>query len=121
MTFAFSVSVVPLPMPIVAAQTPGDCFWAIQDALRLAVEFMTPVVLLSDGYIANGAEPWAVPKASDIKPITANFPTEANHEDGYMPYLRDERLVRPWARPGTSPPPTLPPPIIQLPCTPHRF
>lgn len=89
------------PMPIVAAQTPGDCFWAIQDALRLAVEFMTPVVLLSDGYIANGAEPWAVPKASDIKPITANFPTEANHEDGYMPYLRDERLVRPWARPGT--------------------
>ena len=89
------------PMPIVAAQTPGDCFWAIQDALRLAVEFMTPVVLLSDGYIANGAEPWAIPKASDIKPITADFPTEANHEDGYMPYLRDERLVRPWARPGT--------------------
>ena len=89
------------PMPIVAAQTPGDCFWAIQDALRISVEFMTPVVLLSDGYIANGAEPWAVPKASDIKPITANFLTEANHEDGYMPYLRDERLVRPWARPGT--------------------
>lgn len=89
------------PMPIVAAQTPGDCFWAIQDALRLAVEFMTPVVLLSDGYIANGAEPWAIPKASDIKPITADFPTEANHEDGYMPYLRDEQLVRPWARPGT--------------------
>lgn len=90
------------PLPIIAAQTPGDCFWAIQDALRIAVEFMTPVVLLSDGYIANGAEPWAVPKVEDIKPITANFVTEANSEEGYQPYLRDERLVRPWARPGTA-------------------
>lgn len=90
------------PLPVVAAQTPGDCFWAIQDALRLAVEFMTPVVLLTDGYIANGAEPWLVPKAADIKPILANYPTEANSEDGYMPYLRDERLVRPWAKPGTA-------------------
>lgn len=89
------------PMPIIAAQTPGDCFWAIQDALRIAVEFMTPVVLLSDGYIANGAEPWAVPKPSDIKPIMANYAAEANSDEGFQPYLRDERLVRPWARPGT--------------------
>lgn len=89
------------PMPIIAAQTPGDCFWAIQDALRIAVEFMTPVVLLSDGYIANGAEPWAVPKPADIKPIMANYPAEANSDEGFQPYLRDERLVRPWARPGT--------------------
>lgn len=89
------------PMPIVAAQTPGDCFWAIQDALRIAVEFMTPVVLLSDGYIANGAEPWAVPRVEDIKPISPVFPTEENTEEGFQPYLRDEKLVRPWARPGT--------------------
>lgn len=90
------------PMPIIAAQTPGDCFWAIQDALRIAVEFMTPVVLLSDGYIANGAEPWAVPRPDDIQPIIANYPTEANSEEGFQPYLRDERLVRPWAKPGTT-------------------
>ncbi|MEQ9407089.1 MAG: 2-oxoacid:acceptor oxidoreductase subunit alpha [Fuerstiella sp.] len=90
------------PVPIIAPQTPGDCFWAIQEALRLAVEFMTPVILLSDGYIANGAEPWQVPKAADIKPIIANFITEANTDEGFQPYLRDERLVRPWARPGTA-------------------
>jgi 2-oxoglutarate ferredoxin oxidoreductase subunit alpha len=89
------------PLPIIAAQTPGDCFWAIQEALHLAVEFMTPVILLSDGYIANGAEPWKIPQVSDINPITATHPTEANSEDGYMPYLRDARLVRPWAVPGT--------------------
>lgn len=89
------------PMPVIAAQTPGDCFWAIQDALRLAVEFMTPVILLSDGYIANGAEPWMVPKVSDIKPIIVNYPTGPNSEDEFHPYLRDERLVRPWAKPGT--------------------
>lgn len=90
------------PMPVIAAETPGDCFWAIQDALRTAVEFMTPVVLLSDGYIANGAEPWTVPSVDDIKPIIANFQTEMNTEDdGYYPYLRDENLVRPWAKPGT--------------------
>ncbi|MCA9083791.1 MAG: 2-oxoacid:acceptor oxidoreductase subunit alpha [Planctomycetaceae bacterium] len=89
------------PLPVIAAQTPGDCFWAIQDAMRMAVEFMTPVILLSDGYIANGAEPWAIPAVSDIKPITVNFQTEANSDEGYMPYKRDQRLVRPWARPGT--------------------
>ena len=91
------------PMPVIAAETPGDCFWAIQDALRTAVDFMTPVVLLSDGYIANGAEPWAVPSPDDIQPIIANYQTELNTEDdGYYPYLRDENLVRPWAKPGTT-------------------
>ncbi len=89
------------PLPIIAAQTPGDCFWAIQDALRLAVEFMTPVILLSDGYIANGAEPWMIPAVSDIKPIVADLLTEPNRGDDFMPYLRDSRLVRPWAVPGT--------------------
>ena len=89
------------PLPIVAAQTPGDCFWAIQDAMRIAVEFMTPVVLLSDGYIANGAEPWPVPNADDIEPITVNFAEAVNTDSGYYPYLRDKRLTRPWAKPGT--------------------
>ncbi|MDG2130475.1 MAG: 2-oxoacid:acceptor oxidoreductase subunit alpha [Fuerstiella sp.] len=89
------------PLPIIAPQTPGDCFWAIQEAMRVAVEFMTPVVLLSDGYVANGAEPWMVPKASDIEPIKVDFLTAPNQDDEFHPYLRDERLVRPWARPGT--------------------
>jgi 2-oxoglutarate/2-oxoacid ferredoxin oxidoreductase subunit alpha len=89
------------PLPIIAPQTPGDCFWAIQEALRMAVEFMTPVILLSDGYIANGAEPWMVPEVADIQPIKVKYITDPNTDDGYWPYLRDERLVRPWARPGT--------------------
>ncbi|MCP4786767.1 MAG: 2-oxoacid:acceptor oxidoreductase subunit alpha [Fuerstiella sp.] len=89
------------PMPVIAPQTPGDCFWAIQEAMRVAVEFMTPVMLLSDGYIANGAEPWMVPKAGDIEPINVSYLTEPNVDDEFHPYLRDERLVRPWARAGT--------------------
>ena len=89
------------PLPIVAPATPGDCFWIAQEALRIAVEFMTPVMLLSDGYIANGAEPWRVPSLDDLKPIQVNHPTESNSEDGFLPYLRDERLVRPWAKVGT--------------------
>jgi len=89
------------PLPIVAAATPGDCFWMAQEAMRIAVEFMTPVILLSDGYIANGAEPWRVPAVEDLVPIKTQHPTDANSEDGYQPYLRDERLVRPWAKVGT--------------------
>ncbi|MCL4113278.1 UNVERIFIED_CONTAM: hypothetical protein GTU68_007608 [Idotea baltica] len=91
------------PLPVVAAATPGDCFYAAQEAMRIAVEYMTPVVLLSDGYIANGAEPWRVPKVSDLTPINVTHPTETNDDDGgaFLPYLRDERLVRPWAVPGT--------------------
>ena len=89
------------PMPIVAAATPGDCFWAAQEAMRIAVEFMTPVMLLSDGYIANGAEPWRIPDLSDLTRIQVSHPDGFNSDDGFQPYLRDERLVRPWARPGT--------------------
>jgi len=89
------------PLPIVAPSTPGDCFWMMQEALRISVEFMTPVVLLSDGYIANGAEPWMVPAVDDLTPIVVNRPEGPNSDDGYQPYLRDERLVRPWANPGT--------------------
>jgi 2-oxoglutarate/2-oxoacid ferredoxin oxidoreductase subunit alpha len=89
------------PMPIIAPQTPGDCFWAIQEAMRIAVEHMTPVMLLSDGYLANGAEPWLIPEIDDIKPIIADFATEPNTEDGFMPYKRDDKLTRPWAKAGT--------------------
>lgn len=90
------------PIPIVAAATPGDCFYAALEAMKIAVRFMTPVLLLTDGYIANGAEPWKIPKVSELGTISVTHPTEPNGEDGaFLPYKRDEHLVRPWARPGT--------------------
>ncbi|HTE24469.1 2-oxoacid:acceptor oxidoreductase subunit alpha [Flavitalea sp.] len=90
------------PMPIISASTPSDCFAAAYEAVRIAVQHMTPVILLSDGYIANGAEPWKFPKSDDLKPIEVKFKTELGHgEEKFQPYLRDEKLVRPWAIPGT--------------------
>ncbi|MCA9089175.1 MAG: 2-oxoacid:acceptor oxidoreductase subunit alpha [Planctomycetaceae bacterium] len=90
------------PLPLIAAQSPADCFAAAQEAMRIAVEFMTPVFLLTDGYIANGAEPWRIPNVEDLKPIKFAHPREVNgNGEGYLPYLRDENLVRPWAIPGT--------------------
>lgn len=90
------------PIPIIAAASPADCFAMAQEAMRIAVEFMTPVFFLSDGYIANGAEPWRIPKLDDLTPIKVNHPNGPNGQEGeYLPYLRDDRLVRPWARPGT--------------------
>ncbi len=90
------------PMPIVASRTPSDCFEVAMEAVRIAVEHMTPVILLSDGYIANGAEPWKFPQADDLMKITVNFKTALGHgEDKYLPYMRNEKLVRPWAVPGT--------------------
>lgn len=90
------------PMPVIAAATPSDCFVMAQEAIRLAIEFMTPVFLLSDGYIANGAEPWKIPKTTDLQPIRVVHPTEPNGKDGdYLPYLRNEKGARPWAIPGT--------------------
>jgi 2-oxoglutarate ferredoxin oxidoreductase subunit alpha len=90
------------PMPIVSASTPSDCFEAVYEAVRIAVQHMTPVILLSDGYIANGAEPWKFPKSEDLPPIKVNFKTQPGHgENKFQPYLRDEKLVRPWAIPGT--------------------
>jgi 2-oxoglutarate ferredoxin oxidoreductase subunit alpha len=90
------------PLPVIAAATPGDCFDVAQEAMRIAVEYMTPVVLLSDGYVANGAEPWRIPDVADLRPIKVTHPTENNSEDGhFLPYKRDEKLVRPWAVPGT--------------------
>jgi 2-oxoglutarate ferredoxin oxidoreductase subunit alpha len=90
------------PLPILAAATPSDCFDLIQEAMRIAVEFMCPVIFLSDGYIANGAEPWRVPKVSDLKPVVVKHPAERNSADGFLPYKRDDRYVRPWALIGTK-------------------
>jgi 2-oxoglutarate/2-oxoacid ferredoxin oxidoreductase subunit alpha len=91
------------PMPIVSASTPSDCFSAAYEAVRIAVQHMTPVILLSDGYIANGAEPWKFPSTADLKPIEVSFKTELGHgEEKFQPYLRDEKQVRPWVIPGTA-------------------
>jgi 2-oxoglutarate ferredoxin oxidoreductase subunit alpha len=90
------------PMPIVAAATPADCFSAVFEAVRIAVQHMTPVMFLSDGYIANGAEPWRYPQTKDLPAIKVQFKTELSEGDEkFMPYQRDEKLARPWAVPGT--------------------
>ncbi|HVU98870.1 MAG TPA: 2-oxoacid:acceptor oxidoreductase subunit alpha [Puia sp.] len=90
------------PMPVISASTPSDCFEAVYEAVRIAVQHMTPVIFLSDGYIANGAEPWRFPKSADLPPIEVKFKKElAEGEEIFQPYLRDEKLVRPWAIPGT--------------------
>lgn len=90
------------PMPIVSASTPADCFDAVYEAVRISVQHMTPVIFLSDGYIANGAEPWRFPVSDQLPPITVQFKKELGHgEEKFLPYLRDEKLARPWALPGT--------------------
>jgi 2-oxoglutarate ferredoxin oxidoreductase subunit alpha len=90
------------PMPIIASATPSDCFEVAYEAARIAVQHMTPVMLLSDGYIANGAEPWKFPKSEDLPPIQVSFKKSlAEGETRFRPYERDEKLVRPWAVPGT--------------------
>lgn len=96
------------PLPIIAPQSPADCFDAAIEACRIAIEYRTPVFLLTDGYIANGSEPWKVPSVDDLPVIKPNFATGPNHTlpDGaevFWPYKRDEQtLARPWAVPGTK-------------------
>lgn len=91
------------PMPIISASTPADCFSAVFEAVRIAVQHMTPVIFLSDGYIANGAEPWRFPQTRDLPAITTKFMTELPEgETTFKPYQRDARGVRPWAVPGTA-------------------
>jgi len=91
------------PLPVIAAKSPSDCFHAAIEACRIAIQHMTPVVLLSDGYIANGMEPWQFPKAADIPPIEVKFtPPRKEEDDPFLPYLRDENFVRGWAKPGTT-------------------
>ncbi len=87
------------PLPILASATPADCFATAFEAVRIAVRYMTPVILLSDGYIANGAEPWRIPRAADLPAIPVVFRTDPTD---YHPYVRDaETLARPWVIPGT--------------------
>jgi 2-oxoglutarate ferredoxin oxidoreductase subunit alpha len=94
------------PVPIIASMTPSQCFDATIEAVRIAVKYRTPVILLSDGYLANGAEPWLLPDLDALAPIEPGFATEPNHtnDDGtttFWPYVRDpETLARPWAPPG---------------------
>ncbi|MCB9299351.1 MAG: 2-oxoacid:acceptor oxidoreductase subunit alpha [Lewinellaceae bacterium] len=90
------------PLPVIAAYSPADCFEAAFEACRIALQHMTPVILLSDGYIANGAEPWKFPKAADIAPIEVHFHKARDNGEPFLPYERDERYVREWALPGTK-------------------
>jgi 2-oxoglutarate ferredoxin oxidoreductase subunit alpha len=91
------------PMPVISASTPSDAFWAAYEAVRIAVQHMTPVILLSDGYIANGAEPWRYPQSSDLQPIEVKFKESLDEgEEKFLPYKRDEKLARPWAVPGNA-------------------
>jgi 2-oxoglutarate ferredoxin oxidoreductase subunit alpha len=90
------------PMPVLAASGPGDCFDIMIDAWRIATRLMTPVVVLSDAFIANGAEPWRIPEVSELAPIPIHHPEQTGGGDQpYLPYARDDLLSRPWAVPGT--------------------
>jgi len=89
------------PLPVVAASSPADCFYAVQEAWRIAVRFMTPVMLMTDGYIANGSEPWRIPDVSELKKTAIDHPPAPDNGDAFLPYARNERLARPWAIPGT--------------------
>ena len=88
------------PMPVIAARSPVDCFDCAVEAVRIAVEYMTPVMLLTDGYIANAAEPWMVPDLEEYQPFPVEF-LESVPADGFKPYSRDHKLKRPWVKPGT--------------------
>jgi 2-oxoglutarate ferredoxin oxidoreductase subunit alpha len=91
------------PLPIVAPQSPSDCFATAIDAWRIAVTFMCPVIILSDGYIANGAEPWKIPTFDSLEKIDITHPAPRDDDDpAFLPYARDENLSRPWALPGTK-------------------
>lgn len=96
------------PLPIVAARSPSHCFDVAIEAARLALRYRTPVIILSDGYLANGAEPWRLPDVATLPDISVEFASETNHTDPdgravYWPYLRDpDTLARPWALPGTA-------------------
>ena len=89
------------PLPVIAPGTPGECFDAAFEAARIAVTYRTPVILLSDGFLANSSEPWKLPDVGALAAIDPNFVTEANPDEPFLPYSRDARLARPWAVPGT--------------------
>jgi 2-oxoglutarate ferredoxin oxidoreductase subunit alpha len=86
------------PVAVIAARTPRDCFYMAIEASRIALKYMTPVILLTDGYVANGSEPWKIPNVDEIPELTVNLRTDP---EGFFPYLRNDNLARPWAIPGT--------------------
>jgi 2-oxoglutarate ferredoxin oxidoreductase subunit alpha len=88
------------PMPVIAARSPSDAFFCAIEAVRIAVQYMTPVMLLTDGYIANAAEPWQIPDVSTLEPFPVSFLKDMP-EGGLKPYSRDAKLARPWIKPGT--------------------
>jgi 2-oxoglutarate ferredoxin oxidoreductase subunit alpha len=91
------------PLPILAARSPADCFYAAIEAATVATKWMTPVILLTDGYLGFGSEPFRIPEDGELKPISVKIQTTPNYEGGkFMPYLRDAKLIRPWAVPGTA-------------------
>ncbi len=89
------------PLPVLAAQSPVDCFYAAMEAMKIAVKWMTPVILLTDGYLGNGSEPFLIPDPAKLPKVEPRYQTQPNYEGKFMPYLRDEKLIRPWAIPGT--------------------
>ena len=91
------------PVPVIASYTPSDCFFGAYEACRIAVEFMTPVFFLSDGYIANGSEPWKFPSAAELPDMKVEFAkNDLKEGEVFLPYKRNEKLARPWAIPGTK-------------------
>jgi 2-oxoglutarate ferredoxin oxidoreductase subunit alpha len=89
------------PLPVLAAASPADCFDVVREAWRIATRYMTPVVVLSDAYLANGSEPWRIPRMETLEPISVRHPEPLTNGDAFLPYARDDRLARPWAIPGT--------------------
>jgi 2-oxoglutarate ferredoxin oxidoreductase subunit alpha len=89
------------PLPVVAASSPGDCFDAASEAVQIAVQYRTPVILLTDLFLANSSEPWRVPSAPDLPRIDPGFATAGSPDEPFLPYARDEHGARPWALPGT--------------------
>ncbi len=91
------------PIPVIAPTTPGDCYFATYEACRIAVKYMTPVIVLSDGYLANGSEPWLIPNPDDLKEFIVNFEKENTSDEKFLPYKRNNKtLARGWAIPGTK-------------------
>lgn len=90
------------PLPIIAARSPADCFQTAIEAWQVATRYMTPVMIMSDGYIANGAEPWRIPDVSELPEIKVEHPGPSENGEAFQPYTRDENLARPWALPGTK-------------------
>ena len=91
------------PMPVIAASTPGDCYYTAYEACKIAVKYMTPVMMISDGYLANGSEPWIIPNPDDLGDFDADFVKENLTDEQYLPYKRNEEtLARGWAIPGTK-------------------